>query len=249
MMAWAGAGWVLAFFVGMAPVAQWIPLPSPADSAAEVAAMYRERTDEIRAGLILAFAGMLGYIFFSATLAAQFRRIKGVSVAARYTQVGALGACIVFILMPIVVWFAALYRPHETSPELLQRLNDLGWIMFIIAFVPFVAWVWSVGLCILSDESENPLYPRWSGWLSLLLGFLQIPPVVLPAFHDGPFAWDGLMCWWVPATDFFAFYLVMLALTIRAIKKPDPEPTQATTTEEPDGRDPALRAVPTGAGA
>jgi uncharacterized membrane protein len=220
-MTWAGLAWALLFFVGMVPLAHWIPLPSPHDTAAQVAHMYRSRTDGIRAGLALIFTGTIGYIMFSAAIASQCRRIKGAPTALRYAQVGSLGACVILIVLPIIIWWTAAYRPYTRSAASIQLLNDLGWIGLIVGFVPFVAWVWSVALAILSDEDEQPLYPRWAGYLSLLLGTLQIPPVLLVFFKTGPFAWNGLMSWWVPATDFFTFVIVMLVLTLRAIKRED----------------------------
>jgi hypothetical protein len=111
--------------------------------------------------------------------------------------------------------------------EDIQLLNDLGWIMFIVGFVPFVAWAWSIGLAILTDYSKAPIYPRWAGYLCLFLGTVQIPPVMLVFFKTGPFAWDGLMSWWIPATDFFTFFLVMFVLTLRAIRAQPATPPRA----------------------
>ena len=215
-LAWGGAVWAVSFFIGMVPLAHWIPLPSPHDSALQVADMYRGRTDEIRAGLAIMFTGVIGFIFYASALASQCRRVKGAPASLRYVQVGSLGAMITFIILPIIIFIVAAFRP-ERSPEATQTLNDLGWISLIIAFVPFVAWVWAVGLTIFCDESEEPVFPRWAGYLCLFLGTMQIPPVMLIFFKTGPFAWNGLMSWWLPATDFFTFVIVTLILTVRAI--------------------------------
>ena len=238
-MTWAGLAWAVLFFIGMM-LAHWIPLPSPHDSAMQVARMYRGRTTGIRAGLALIFTGMIGYIMFSAVIASQCRRIKGAPAALRYAQIGSLGACVILIVLPIIIWWTAAYRPYTRSPSEIQTLNDLGWIGFIVGFVPFVAWVWSVGLAILCDEDATPLYPRWAGYLSLFLGTLQIPPVLLVFFKTGPFAWSGLLSWWVPAVDFFTFFMVILVLTLRAIdreERPDrtgaaAQPATATLVAE-----------------
>lgn len=229
-MVYGGLVWCVMFFIGMVPLAGWIPLPSPNDSADQVAAMYREDTNALRAGLAVIFTGTIGFILYAAAIASQCRRIKGAPTAARYAQVGSIGACTVFIILPVIVWMTTAYRPDERSPADIQMFNDFGWIMFIVAFVPFVAWVWSTGLAILCDESEEPLFPRWAGYLCMLLGTLQIPPFLLIFFKTGPFAWNGLMSWWVPATDFFTFMIVMLVLTIRAIKRDDYE----TSSSSPD---------------
>ena len=39
-------------------------------------------------------------------------------------------------------------------------------------------------------------------------------------FKVGPFAWNGLFAWYIPFTDFFAWFVVITVLTIKAINKP-----------------------------
>ncbi len=68
-------------------------------------------------------------------------------------------------------------------------------VIFIVGFVPYVAWALAVGLAILSDMSSDPVFPRWSGYLSILVALVQIPPVALVLFKTGRLAWDCLYDW------------------------------------------------------
>jgi hypothetical protein len=42
---------------------------------------------------------------------------------------------------------------------------------------------------------------------------------MLVFFKTGPFAWDGLISWWVPAVDFFGWAVVMMVLTAKAARR------------------------------
>ncbi|MFY1621479.1 hypothetical protein, partial [Micromonospora sp. WMMD736] len=80
-------------------------------------------------------------------------------------------------------------------------------------------------------------YPRWSGWASLWFCFATFPASLVAFLKDGPFAWDGVLAFWVPLSALFAWVILMTVLTLRAVKKQstteghlfDPtEPTQPT---------------------
>ena len=65
------------------------------------------------------------------------------------------------ILLPAWLWMVMSYRPGATSPETLQLANDFNWMMFIGMFPPAVLQNVSIALCIFSDKSSRPVYPRW----------------------------------------------------------------------------------------
>ena len=46
---------------------------------------------------------------------------------------------------------------------------------------------------------------------------------VIPFFKIGPFAWNGLVGFWIPATVFGLWMLVMWWVTLKAIDKDDPK--------------------------
>lgn len=213
---------LLLFFVGLVVFAGFVPPPSPARSADEVAAFYRTNTGGIQVGLALCFISTIPYLMFGAGLLGQTRRITGVSPAVGFLQLAAFSAGLFVFLVPIVAWWAAAFRAETRSPELIQGLNDFGCLLFVGGFPPFVTWCFATGLAILSDTSPTPLFPRWSAYASFFVAFIQIPPVLLVGFYRGPFAWDGLLSWWVPLTEFFTWVVVMTTLGIRAVDRGRP---------------------------
>ncbi|MFE6922039.1 hypothetical protein ACFVAV_13410 [Nocardia sp. NPDC057663] len=217
---WGGAVFALLFFVGFVLFAGFLPPLSPSDSAEQTAEFYRENANGVRTGLALCYFGTIGYLAFGAGIIGQTRRIKGVSPTVILLQVCAFAASSLLIILPIIMWFAAAFRPDTQSAENIQIFNDFGWISFVAGFPPFVAWIAATGVAILSDLSETPLFPRWSGYFSLLMAFIQAaPPIVLVYVKSGPFAWNGVLSWWIPMTDFFLWFLVITVLTLKAINR------------------------------
>ncbi|WP_293002216.1 hypothetical protein [Mycobacterium sp.] len=232
--AWGGIAFAVLFFVGFVGIAHFVPPLNPANTAAQTAAIYRDHTGAIRTGLLMCYVGTMFFLAFGSGIVGQTRRIKGVAPAVTYLQVSSYAAGVLLIILPIVCWFTAAFRPETWSDESIQLINDFGWIGFVIGFPPFVTWVFATGLAILSDEAEQPLYPRWSGYLSLCMALIQVMALVLPFFKSGPFAWNGLFPWWIPMTDFFSWFIVITVLTIKAINAPQYEHAALAVAGSPE---------------
>lgn len=230
--AWGGIPFVLLFVVGMVGFADFVPPPSPGASADEIATIFRENTNGIRFGMVLVFLATIALFFYGAEIGHQTRRIVGASRALAYVQIATVSAAALIIDIPVMLWWVAAFRP-ERSAESIQLLNDVAWMIFIVGFVPYVAWAFAVGIAVLSDVAPEPIYPRWSGYLSIFVGLAQIPPVMLVYFKTGPFAWDGLISWWVPAVDFFGWAVVMIVLTAKAARREVAESDFATDVVGP----------------
>ena len=49
--------------------------------------------------------------------------------------------------------------------------------------------------------------PRWVAFLNFFVAFSFLPDPLAYFFKTGPFAWDGLLAWWVPVAAFFGWLL------------------------------------------
>jgi hypothetical protein len=216
-LAWSGVAFAAFFLVGWVGFVHWVPPLSPAETAEETAARYRDRTDSLRFGFLLVFLGQIAFPLFGAAIAAQTRRISQAPPALSYAQLAAVGCANMAMVGPLIVFFVAAFRP-DRAPETTQLLNDFAWVSFMVAFPPFVAWAWTIGLAILFDTTEAPVYPRWSGYVCLFVGLVQMPAGALVFSTHGAFAWNGLFAFWLPAPFFFAWILMMTWLTAAASK-------------------------------
>lgn len=205
------------FGIGFVGLAHFVPPLAPSQTAAETAAIFRTDTNLIRIGILLCYVGVPFYLAFGASISARTRRILGVPNVLIHLQIAAFAAASLLLIGPFLMWLVAAYRPETAPIEIIQTLNDIGWILLLLGWVPFVTWFMAIGAAILCDTSATPIYPRWSGYLCLSLGFAQATASFLPFFKTGPFAWDGLFSWWLPATEFFTIFIVMTVLTVKAI--------------------------------
>jgi hypothetical protein len=205
------------FGIGFVGIARFVPPLDPNATADQIAEIYRSDTNAIRTGLLVCYVGCPFYLAFGAAILAQTRRIVGAPKTLFQLQVAAFSSSVFFIIGPFMIWWAAAYRPDERSAQLTQALNDLGWIFLLVAWVPFVTWYVVTGLAILCDTSPIPIYPRWVGYIGLMMGLGQTSAAFLIYFKTGPFAWDGIFSWWLPATWFFTWFVVMTVTTTKAI--------------------------------
>ena len=208
----------LIFFAGML-LMTFLPPVSPALDAEAVATLYREHATAIRAGAILIIISSMPAITFYAAISIQLRQLEGQArPIASIAQAIAGAANIQFFIFPGLLFVVASFRP-ERSPELLQTLNDLAFLVTILPWPITCVQALICGVAILAHSDRNPVFPRWVGFFNLWVAVLFLPGALIPFFKTGPFAWNGLLAFWVPATMFGAWFVVMQIMLGRAIER------------------------------
>jgi hypothetical protein len=217
--AWGGFAFVFFFGIGMFALAQFLPPHSPSASAADIAAIYQQNPLRIRAGLALALFGSAFVVPFCAVVSAQMRRIPGSGSVLANTQMlcGAVGILMVFTI-PLMVWETVAFRP-DRAPDIMLAMNDFAWMMFAMTLSPAFVQLVAIALSIFLDSSAEPIFPRWVAYFNLWVAILVLPAGVIAMFHTGPFAWDGLIAFWLPVAVFSAWVLRMSFLLLAMIKK------------------------------
>jgi hypothetical protein len=227
-MAWCGVIFVAIFFPGLVIAGFFPPIP-PGHTAAEVAHQYQQHANAIRAGCVIMMVAVGCSLPFSAVISTQLARIEGRWTPLCYTQLAAGAVGMVAATFPLFFFLAASFRP-ERSPETTQALNDIGWIPFIINWPPAVCQAGAVAVAILADRRPDPIYPRWLGYFLIWTCIAFTGSSLLPFFKSGPFAWNGLFSFWLAATFFGTFFLLMSWGTIRAVQRQfDPTGSGAET--------------------
>lgn len=203
--------------VGWWLLAKFVPPPLPSATAVEIAEMFRANTNGIRVGMVLLMVGAGFFMPFIAVISAQINRIEGSTPVLTYTQL--LGGVInvAIITASAMLWSTAAFRP-ERDPELIQLLNDASWLMTVMTFPPILIQAGAIGVAILSDKSAVPVFPRWLGYLNFWLMLLSLPGGVVVFFKSGPFAWNGLLAFWLPFSVFSIWFNAMFIMLLKAIK-------------------------------
>lgn len=228
------------FLIGFWFVAGFVPPPSPAASTADVVRMYTEHATSIRIGMMVATLGAVLTLPWQAAVATRMRRIEGRPYPLTIIWVLASGLFCLEFVYPLMFWMVAAYRP-EVGPETTQRLNDLAWISLLGVVGTAVAQAFALGTAVVRDTSPRPVYPRWYGYFCFWAALLFLPATLIIFFRSGPFAWNGVISWWMVLSVFAGWIVVTTALSVRACDEDaEPPADDATTLGEVEAR---LRAL------
>ena len=219
LCAWGGILCPLLMFAGLWPAAGFFPPHLPSATAEEIAAIYQANATGIRTGMIFIMLAGACYASFTGAITAQMRRIETrATPVLTYTQLAAGTASILLFLVPALIWTAAAYRP-ERDPQITQALNDLGWFFFVMPFVLGFTQNLALGFTIISDKRPKPVYPRWVGFFNIWIALLFVPGILVTYFKSGPFAWNGILAFWLPASVFGPWFFVVAIYTMKAARQ------------------------------
>jgi len=218
VMTWTGFLMLGMILVGMLLGRYLFPWTSPHDSAEKVSQVYQMHGDRIRWSIVFILCGFGLIQVWGACMAAQTRRKEGFFPVLTYVQIASMAVGAALLMAQSCLWATAAFRPGSTSPQITQALNDAGYITLLSTWMPFAAWAWALGMAILLDRSDNPIYPRWAGWLSIWAGLADIPGNTVWFFKSGAFGWQGAVCLYVPIGGFGIWVTVFTLLTLQNIR-------------------------------
>jgi hypothetical protein len=227
--AWSGTLCLAFLMVGFVGFAGFIPARSPSHSAQQTAQFLLGNRDMIKWGLIVAMFGAPLLMPFAASISIHMRRIEGRYPALALTELG-LGAILVleFIYL-IFFWQTATFRA-DRAPELVQLLDDMGWVPFVGLTSTIVLQVAVFGIAILLDRRERPVFPRWLGYYNLWVALMFLPGTFNVFYLDGPLSRNGAIAWYIPLTVFSTWLPITSFYLSRAV--------DTMTDDEPGVSDP-----------
>ena len=220
--AWCGPVFTVLLFGGWGLLAGFIPLISPHDSAAQVAAAWRDHHTLMLLGLTVAMFGIALTLPFYLVISVQMRRTELRLPILSILQLAAGIIITAILLIPMLVFVVGAFRPGR-SPELDQLFNDASYIMLILPWPPIMVQVFAMAAATLTDRRPNPVFPRWFGYLNIWVGFLVVPANMIIFFKTGPFAWTGVIGFWMPAAVFGLWYFIVTYVLLKAIRQEEAE--------------------------
>lgn len=228
--AWSGIAMIVLFFVGFGAVAGFIPPPSPKDSPEMVAQMLFSSRNRIRVGMLIVTFAAAFLVTWSAVMATQIRRIEGRNPV---ISMAVMGSGTIFSLEFIYLTFFWLIATFRTDRDIrtLQLLNDMAWVPYIGLVSTVLVQMLLIGVATLLDKRAQPIFPRWAGYANLWFAACMMPGSLNVFFHEGPFAWDGILAFWVVVVAFAVFMvmntrLLLVAIRRQAIEEPDSHTAQ-----------------------
>ena len=194
-----GPIFVTTFVIFWAWLGHNLPPPHPDWPAQAFTDRYVSHLTEIRVGFLVALITICFYLPWTGYVTARMKRIEtGPYPVLAYTQL--LGGCLTVMVVSISMWcwVVAAQRP-ERAPEITQMLTDAGWLMNDTVYMCTTLQMWALALCVLHDRrAKVPLMPNWACYLTIFCGATFFPASLTAILRNGPFAYDGLIGFWVP---------------------------------------------------
>ena len=211
------------FGLGWCVLAGFLPPPAPHDTALQVARQFRGNTTGIRVGMVIAiFAGAF-LLPWGGAVCGQMKRIEGRHSVMTWAWAAAQGCVVIEFIYPCAFWAVAAFRTSD--PARVQNFNDLAWLPFFGIVSTAVIQMILLGWLTLRDRRPEPIYPRWFAYVQFWCAVGVLPASLVLCFHSGPFAWNGILAYWVGLTVGFVWFLVTTVMTARAIRAmPDDDP-------------------------
>jgi hypothetical protein len=233
--AWGGPVLLVTFGLGWGLVGGFLPPIPPSTDAAGVAKFFQDDTTLLRLGLLLCLVGSPFLGPWAAAISAQLKRIEPGEHTLSNAQLVLGAAMIPSFIAPLCVWAGAAFRP-DGDPEITQRLNDVAWMMWIAnSYLPALQAV-VIGVAILRDRRELPIFPRWYGYLSLWCVLIWMSGGLTIFFKSGVLAWNGLISWWTVAATYAVW---VIAITTALLRNAIPHQEREDVTYRNSAPDPA----------
>lgn len=122
----------------------------------------------------------------------------------------------VLTFYPPMWWLISIYR-LDRSAELILMLNDAAWLQWVGGLTIYYPTVATIAVAAFLDKSPEPAFPRWFGYANIWLIVLLLPGQLIFFFHDGPFAWNGLIAFYLAFTVFAMWFPVAFWLLRKAV--------------------------------
>ena len=167
-----------------------------------------DETARIRYSMILFNWFGVGLIPIVILLAMQIRRMAHRTPILSYCLIACAGGPPTLFLIANMFWLLAAFRP-DRAPELTQLLNDLAWLTFTVLVPYLIAQCLLLALAIFWDQQDQPVFKPWVAHFNLLIAVALAPAAFTALASTGPFAWDGLLSFWVKNIAIAVWIIVM----------------------------------------
>ena len=219
---WAGGvGFFVLFFIALWPMMGMIVPPDPAWSSERLVEEISSRLTLYKLGAMVGIVAS-GLLSLWTVMASYhvYRAEEGRPPLLAATCLGA-GLINVFgFMLPFVLWAGGSYRiGFGQDPDYVRYINDMAWLIFVMLFQPFVILLMCLSFAGLNSTSSVSTFPRWFCYYSLWIALLMCGGAVAILFKDGPFAWNGLIAWWMVVVMFGIYFITALGVFYRLNKQ------------------------------
>ena len=220
VLLWVGIVCAVLYALAYVYLLDFLPPPAPIMSTDQVVQLYAASNTKFRFGVGVMILTGAFFVPMSIPISIQMARMERGFPYLAILQIltGLVGAWI--FAWPAVLWGACAFTV-DRLPDVTVALHQLAWLSFITPGSFFWMQIGSVGLAAVLAEPRTPgAFPRWFGWLTLFAAFeMSVPPTFSEMFWTGPFAWNGVLTYWVTVILYTVWLTTAMVLIFRQLRR------------------------------
>lgn len=218
---WSGVVVIVALIVAQGLIMGFVPGPSPALSAQELARIFVERRTMIQIGCLIQCICWTFYGTWAIPIIMFIRKMERGMPALTYASLVNVGGSWVFFILIPMTWATMAFRAGAIDPATMQIMNDWVWFDWLYTWPSFSVWMFIIAAAIFFDHNVPSVYPRWVAFFNVWCGILIFPAGMIGFFKKGPFAYDGIISFWFAVFVFFGWMVVMTVMSFLAVSAED----------------------------
>lgn len=217
ILLWWGLSFTVIYGLVWVFLLHMMPPPSATWSADQIAHFYIEHGTSIKIGATIAGWTSGFMVPIAVVVAVQISRHEtGRPVWSVLSLAGGLLMSVPLVLPPIF-WGAAAFTPTR-APEITAMMHELSMLTFVTTDQYYIfMWVAIAVIALLPNKVVHTPFPRWFGYYTAWTALMFETGAIAFNVRTGPFAWNGLLAFWMPTVTFFIWISVASTLLFKAI--------------------------------
>jgi hypothetical protein len=135
--------------------------------------------------------------------------------------------CGVFISLIVFLnacaWLVCSYR-QETGADVIAAFYDWAWLAFLLGWIYLAIEMLATAAVEFQDKRDTPMVPRWMTWLTVWGAFGVLGAAGPAFFKSGPFAYHGVLGFYVPATIWGLYIVFTTWFMLKELEREAREP-------------------------
>ncbi|HEX5786108.1 MAG TPA: hypothetical protein VFY35_15370 [Burkholderiaceae bacterium] len=220
ILIWWGLIFMYIFGFALWGLLHMMPPPPATWSAEQVAQFYLTNASDIKLGAMVAGWTSGFMIPIASVIGLQIARLESGLRPWGVVAVGSGVTMAIPLILPPLFWGVAAYTPTR-APEITAIMHELGTLTLVTTDQWYIFMMVALGVVSLSHKGpvgpSNP-FPRWMGYFTLWAAVAFEVGAVAFVTKSGPWAWNGVIVYWMPLTVFGAWVTAVSFTMLRALK-------------------------------
>ncbi|MCC4118675.1 hypothetical protein LLG90_25270 [Aromatoleum toluclasticum] len=192
---------------------------SPAATAQQHFDFYQEHSTRIMIGMTIASFDAGIFMLFVSQIATQMRRReKNSQILSTVQLVGGLLTGWVG-MMAAMMWCALAEFSTQLDPAMVKFFHVMTWYVFDGTYWVTIAQFGAIGLMGIYDTGKDPLFPKSTGLIGVVLAVGYATLALIPFDHTFIFSYDGLWNMYFVWITFFFYLMWVSRLCAKDLKR------------------------------